>query len=140
MDALTLYRAANSFYRYRIPLLPRLLQAIIFLLFNSYIPYQAKIGTGTKIGHRGIGVIINRDAVIGRNVLIRAHVTIGKKASDKGAPRIGDGVEIGDGAKILGDISIGEGAIIGANAVVVKDVPSASIAIGVPAKIIERGQ
>ena len=107
-------------------------------MFNSYIPYQTRIGAGTKIGHRGIGVVINSDAVIGRNVLIRAHVTIGKKQADEGAPRIGDGVEIGDGAKILGDISIGEGAVIGANAVVVKDVPPGSIAIGVPAKIIER--
>ncbi|HEY9197910.1 MAG TPA: serine acetyltransferase [Gammaproteobacteria bacterium] len=138
MDALAIYRLANWCYRHHIPLIPSFLQGVIFFLFSSYIPYQATIGAGTKIGHRGIGVVINRDVVIGRNVLIRAHVTIGKKTSAGRAPRIEDNVEIGDGAKILGDLVVGSDAIIGANAVVVKDVPSGALALGVPARIVER--
>ena len=95
-----------------------------------------RTGRNTRLGHRGIGVVINADSIIGNNVLIRAHVTIGKKTSDGKAPVIEDNVEIGDGAKVLGDVRIGERAVIGANAVVISDVPPNSIAVGVPAKII----
>ena len=136
MNAITIYRISHWLYRHKVPLLPQFLQFIIFLVFNSYIPYQTVIGSGSTVGHRGIGVVINKEAVIGNDVLIRAHVTIGKKSSDGKAPRIGNGVELGDGAKILGNINIGDGAIIGANAVVIKDVPAGTIAIGVPAKIL----
>ena len=129
---------AHWCYKHHIPIVPKILQVTIFFLFNSYIPYQAKIGSGSRVGHRGIGVVINSEVIIGNNVLIRAHVTIGKKKSDGKAPRIEDEVEIGDGAKILGDVCVGKGAIVGANAVVTKDVPQGSLALGVPAKIIER--
>ena len=130
---------AHWLYRKRVPVLPKLLQLLIFLLFNSYIPYQARIGRGSRCGHRGIAVVINRDAIIGENVLIRAHVTVGKKTPEGKAPVIGDNVEIGDGAKIIGEVSIGEYAVIGANAVVVTDVPPRTLAVGVPARIIEPG-
>ena len=138
MNAITLYRIASWLYERNIPLLPRLLQYMIFFMFNSYIPYQTKIGSGTRVGHRGIGVVINKDSVIGSDVLIRAHVTIGKKYSGGKAPVIGDGVELGDGSKILGDIFVGKNSVVGANAVVVKNVPADAVAIGVPAKIINR--
>jgi len=136
MDALTIYRIGNWLYRKRIPVLPKIFQLIIFFMFNCYIPYQTKIGPGCKIGHRGIGVVINKDAELGVNVLIRAHVTIGKKNSEEPAPIIGDNVTLGDGCKVLGDITVGNNVIIGANAVVVKDVPDDSIVVGVPAKVI----
>ena len=128
MDALTLYRLGNWFYRHHIPVMPGLMQLLVLVLFSSYIPYQVIIGSKTKVGHRGIG----------NNVLIRAHVTIGKKEPTGMAPVIEDDVEIGDGAKILGNVRIGKAAIIGANAVVTKDVPSQAIALGVPAKIVRR--
>jgi len=138
MNALILHRIAHYFYKRKIPLLPMVFQALIFFLFNSYVPYQVRIGAGSRFGHRGIGVVLNKDSRIGCNVLIRAHVTIGKKTSDGMAPVIEDDVEIGDGAKIIGDVTVGKGAVIGANAVVVKDVPSYALAVGVPAKIIEK--
>ena len=137
MNAINLYRVAHWLYRKRIPVLPKVLQGLIFFLFNCYIPYQVVIGRGSRCGHRGIAVVINRDAIIGENVLIRAHVTIGKKTPEGKAPVIGDNVEIGDGAKIIGELSIGEYAVIGANAVVVSDVPPRTLAVGVPARIIE---
>ena len=56
----------------------------------------------------------------------------------RGAPRIGNRVDIGAGAKILGDISIGDDAVIGANAVVLKNVPPGAFAVGVPARVIQR--
>ena len=136
MNALTLYRFAHWLYLRRVPVFPKFLQICIFLLFNSYIPYQVIIGKGTRIGHRGIAVVINKEAIIGENVLIRAHVTIGKKSQEGKAPVIGNHVSIGDGAKILGDVKIGDYAQIGANAVVLKNLPAHSIAVGVPARII----
>jgi len=133
MNAISLYRLAHRLHQHRVPLLPKLLQMLIFLLFNSYIPYRAVIGRGSRCGHRGIAVVINQEAVIGDNVLIRAHVTIGKIKPDGPAPVVGNNVEIGDGAKILGGVRIGDDAIIGANAVVIRDVPAGMLAVGVPA-------
>ena len=135
MDAITLYRVANWLYVKKIPVLPSIIQGAIFFLFNTYLPFQVRIGKGTRLGHRGIGVVINREAVIGNNVLIRAHVTIGKKQEDGPAPIIEDDAVIGDGAKILGGVRVGRGAQIGANAVVLCDVPEGAIAVGVPAVI-----
>ena len=140
MDALTFHRIARKLYLLRIPILPKIIQGVIFLIFNSYIPYEAVIGQGTRIGHRGIGVVINRDAIIGKNALIRAHVTIGKKSSRYGAPVIGDNVEIGDGAKILGPIQIGDNVRIGANAVVLCNVPKGATVIGIPGRVVDSSQ
>ena len=138
MDALSIHRAAHWCYGYNIPVIPKVLQILIFFLFNTYLPYSTKIGRGTRIGHRGIGVVINSQTVIGENVLIRAHVTIGEKISDGGSPIIESDVEIGDGAKILGKVRVGRGAVIGANAVVLSDVPAGALAVGVPAQIKKR--
>lgn len=81
------------------------------------------------------GVVIHPDAVIGPNCMILQQVTIGE-ASKPGVPRIGGNVDIGAGAKILGNVKVGSHAIIGANAVVVNDVPEWSIVGGVPARVI----
>ncbi len=138
MNAISIHRAAYWLHTHNIPFFPKILQIIIFIIYNSYIPYQVKIGYGTKFGHRGISVIINKDTIIGNNVLIRAHVTIGKKYTGGKAPIIGDKVSIGDGAKIIGDVIVGENAQIGANAVVLTNIPPNSIAVGVPARILHK--
>ena len=91
-----------------------------------------------RIDHFG-GVIVSGDTVIGDDVVIRNGVTIGlRRTGVRGAPVIGNRVDIGTGAKILGTITIGDDVAIGANAVVLKDVPANSIAVGVPAKILPR--
>lgn len=140
MDALVLYRIAHWFYRHKIPLIPSLLKGLIFLVFNSYLPYEARIGKRTRLRHRGISLVVNKEAVIGENVLIACHVTIGKKTAKDKAPFIGNNVEIGDGAKIIGGITVGDNVKIGANAVVVKDVPPGQVVVGVPAKILSGKQ
>ena len=72
-------------------------------------------------------------------MVLRHGVTIGlKRTGQRGAPRIGNRVDIGAGAKILGDIVIGDDAVIGANAVVLKDVPPGTFAVGIPARIIHQ--
>jgi serine O-acetyltransferase len=83
------------------------------------------------------GVVIHPDAVIGPNCLIFQQVTIGTRDGST-PPVIGGHVDIGAGAKILGALSIGDHASIGANAVVIRDVPEGTTAVGIPAKIIDR--
>jgi serine O-acetyltransferase len=100
------------------------------------LPVGAQIGKGLYIGHFG-GIIIHPDTVIGEGCSIAHGVTIGVRGGPRpGVPRIGNGVYIGCGAKLLGDITVGDGAIIGANAVVLRDVPAGATAVGVPARIL----
>jgi len=118
--------------------MPFILDYFIRLIFACWIPHTATIGKNVVFGYGGLGIVIHSDAVIGNNVHIGQHVTIGGNAIKHGVPIIKDNVYIGCGAKILGPITVGFGSIIGANAVVVKDVPDKSIAVGVPANIIKR--
>jgi len=138
MNAIYFYRIANFFYRKNIPIIPGIIKAIIFVLFNSVIPYSAKIGVGSRFAYGAIGVVVHSQAVIGRKVIIGQGVTIGRQLDPDGVPRIGDNVYISAGAKVLGDVSIGNNVIIGANAVVIKDVPENSIVAGIPARLIRR--
>ncbi len=93
------------------------------------------IGSGLVISH-GHGTILSAKR-IGKNCWIHHEVTIGWDYGG-GQPTIGDGVFIGAGAKVLGDLTVGDGARIGANAVVIGDVPPRSTAVGVPARIKRR--
>lgn len=136
-DAIKIYRVANFLYRKKIPLVPKLLQLFIFIVYNSYIPYQSQIGKKTNLGYGGIGVVIHSRAVIGENVMIGPNVTIGGRSGKKDVPIIGNSVYIATGAKILGNINVGNNSIIGANAVVIHDVPENAVVAGVPAKIIK---
>jgi len=81
------------------------------------------------------GIIISHYAFIGSNVTIHYQVTIAQDINGRAA-KIGNNCIIGAGAKILGNVTIGDNAKIGANAVVLKDVPCNSTAVGVPARII----
>lgn len=86
------------------------------------------------------GVVIGETAEIGDDVTIYHGVTLGGISTDPGKrhPTIGDRVIIGAGAKVLGPIKIGDDSRIGANAVVVKEVPSSSVVVGVPGQIVSR--
>ncbi|MDO5668209.1 MAG: serine acetyltransferase [Alcaligenaceae bacterium] len=136
MNAILFYRISNWLYEKKIPVLPLLIKYFIFLIFNSVVPYSAKIGRDSKFAYGGIGVVMHSKAIIGDKVIIGQGVTIGRQLDPVGIPVIGNNVYISAGARILGDISIGNNVIIGANAVVIKDVPDNSIVAGVPAKVI----
>jgi serine O-acetyltransferase len=99
----------------------------------------AVLGTGLFIDH-ATGVVIGETAEVGDDVTIYQGVTLGGTSSDRGKrhPTIGDRVIIGAGAKILGPIKIGDDSRIGANAVVVKEVPSSAVVVGVPGQVISR--
>jgi serine O-acetyltransferase len=99
------------------------------------IPLNCHIGGGLLIPHPN-GIVIHPHAVIGPNCLIFQQVTIGQRRA--GVPTLGGHVDIGAGAKLLGNISIGDHAAIGANAVVLSDVPQGATAVGIPASITVR--
>ncbi|KAL2483840.1 Serine acetyltransferase 1 [Forsythia ovata] len=97
----------------------------------------AKIGQGIVFDH-ATGIVIGETAVIGNRVTILHDVTLGGTGKIKGDrhPKIGDGVMIGAGAKILGNIKIGENAKIGAGSVVLKEIPPRATAVGNPARLV----
>lgn len=107
--------------------------------YGIEIPYSVKLGRRVAIEHHS-GIILNGGVVMGDDVILRQNTTIGvRNADDVDAnPVIGNGVEIGAGAVILGGLTIGDGATIGANAVVLNDVPAGALAVGVPARIVDR--
>ena len=131
------YRISRWLYLHHIPVLPKLITLLIFLIYNSKVPYQAKIGRSTLLGYGGVGVIIHSASTIGNNCVIGLQVTIGGGNSRyPGVPIIGNNVHINKGAIVFGGITIGDNVEIGANAVVNKPVPDNAIVAGVPAKIL----
>ncbi len=99
-----------------------------------------EIHPGASIGRRlfidhGMGVVIGETSVIGDDVTLYHGVTLGGKSLHKGKrhPTIGNGVVVGAGAQVLGNITIGARSVVGANAVVVHDVPEDATAVGIPA-------
>ena len=125
-----LYYLSHRLYLSGIPVLPRLIMLLIRTIYGSFIPYQTRIGDSVHFGHK-MGIVIVPCAQIGRRVKIRHHVTIGS-----GCAIIGDDVEFGAGAKVIGSVKIGNCAVIGANAVVVDDILPYAIAVGVPARVV----
>jgi len=102
------------------------------------LPCEVEIGRNFVIDHFG-GIVISGYARFGDNCRIRNGVVVGlRRVDEPSAPVIGDNVDIGAGAKILGPISIGNNVAIGANAVVLDDVPDNCVAAGVPAVIRAR--
>ena len=138
--ALLFHRIAHWLYQKGLRFLPRFISAIGQFLTVIDIHPAAQIGRRVFIDH-GMGVVIGETAVIGNDVLIYQQVTLGGVSTDKGKrhPTIEDGVVIGTGAKILGNITIGANSKVGANSVVVKNVPPESTAVGIPARVLKRG-
>lgn len=132
------YGIRPAWLRRPFSLLYKLLRTTVQIATGIELPCEARVGRRLRIEHFG-GIIVSGDAVIGDDVVIRQGVTIGlRQTGRRGAPNIGDRVDIGAGAKLLGDIKIGNDAVIGANAVVLCDVPPGALAVGVPALIKRR--
>lgn len=132
------YRLNHWLWAHHVPLLPKLIYYLQYLLFNSSVPGSCTLGRGTKFGYGGMAVIVHARAKVGQNCMIGSCVTIGGKSGWYEVPEIGDNVEIHSGAKIIGPVKIGSNVIIGANSVVTKDVLDNCVVAGVPAKIIAR--
>jgi serine O-acetyltransferase len=116
----------------------KVLKPVSEVLTGIELPCEVTLGRRFRIDHFG-GIVISGDAVFGDDCVIRNGVTVGlKHTGRRGAPVLGNRVDIGAGAKILGAIRIGDDVQIGANAVVITDVAPNSIAVGVPARVLRR--
>lgn len=134
------YRFWNLCVRKKVPvfIFRVVFEKFVELLTNSSVPSRCTIGGGLRIQHFG-QIMIHDTVIIGKNATIYNGVTIGlQHDNDIQGPVLGDDVYIGAGAKILGNIRVGNNVSIGANAVVLRDVPDNSIAVGIPARIISK--
>jgi serine O-acetyltransferase len=140
--AIWIYRFGRRIDRRPVGLVKRLLTVWYWVLFRWVetitgisLPKSVQIGPGLRIWHFG-GIFIHADAVIGSNCTLRQGVTIGNRHAGGAVPVVGNDVELGAYAQVLGGIRIGNGCKIGAMAVVLTDMPDGATAVGVPAKII----
>lgn len=135
--ALQAYRIANWLWNQNRRALATYLQNQVSVTFGVDIHPAAKIGHGIMFDH-ATGIVIGETAVVENDVSILQSVTLGGTGKTGGDrhPKVREGVMIGAGAKILGNIEIGRGAKIGAGSVVLHPVPAHTTVAGVPAKIV----
>jgi serine O-acetyltransferase len=132
------YGIKNSMLRKPFSFLYRFLYKTVQILTSIELPCEVPVGRNFRIDHFG-DIIISGYASFGDDCIIRNGVTVGlKNIEEKAAPKIGNQVNIGAGAKLLGNITIGDNVDVGANAVVISSVPANSIAVGIPARIIPK--
>jgi serine O-acetyltransferase len=135
--ALQTYRVAHVLWKAGKRVLAHYLQSQMSQIFQIDIHPNSTLGSGIMLDH-GTGIVIGETARVGHNCSILHHVTLGgsgKKGVNR-HPRVGNGVLLGAGASILGNIQIGDGCQVGAGTLVITDLPPHSVAVGVPAKII----
>ena len=102
------------------------------------MPCEVTLGRRCRIDHSGC-MVVSGWTVMGDDCVMRHGVTIGLKAEgETKVPVLGNRVDIGAGAALLGDITIGDDVVIGANAVVLESIPAWSVAVGIPARILPR--
>lgn len=136
-----LCRLAHGMYRWKLGPLAKLISMLNFFLFGIEIAVRCPIGRGLFLPHTQ-GTVIGAWS-IGENVTIFQGVTLGAKELDfsyleSSRPIVEDGVTIGSGAKVLGGLTLGSSSRIGANAVVLNDIAPGVLAVGIPAKVVER--
>jgi serine O-acetyltransferase len=140
--------AVQRFGVWRMTVQPKVLRAPFSLLYramyrhvrNVYgidLPYTVQLGRRVIIEHQS-AIVIHGDCQIGEDCILRQGVTLGNRYVEKPleAPKLGDRVNVGAGAKILGKITLGDDVNIGANAVVLIDVPAGGTAVGIPARLL----
>ncbi len=135
--ALQMHKVASRLHHRGFKLLGRIVSHLGPFLTGIEIHPGARIGDRFFIDH-GMGVVIGETTIIGDDVTLYQGVTLGGTGKERGKrhPTLGNGVIVGVGAKILGDVKIGDHARIGGGAVVLRDVPPHTTAVGVPARAV----
>jgi serine O-acetyltransferase len=135
--AVLAHRFAHQLYRWRVPLIPRVISQVSRFFTGIEIHPGATIGRRFFIDH-GMGVVIGETTEIGDDVLLYQGVTLGGTGNETGKrhPTLGNGVVVGTGAKILGNIRIGDHVRVGAGSVVVHPVPDYSTVVGIPGRVV----
>ena len=139
LHALWFYRLNHWLWNHGMRLLSRWLSQVARLLTGIEIHPAAQIGRRLFIDH-GMGVVIGETSVIGDDVTLYQGVTLGGTGKEKSKrhPTIGNGVVIGAGARVLGNIRVGDNSRVGAGSVVLRDVPDNATIVGVPGHIVLR--
>jgi serine O-acetyltransferase len=139
VHALALHRLAHAIWRRGWLTPARLVSHVARFLTGIEIHPAAKLGPGLFIDH-GMGVVIGETAEVGENVTLLQGVTLGGTSlkREKRHPTLGNNVVVGAGAKIIGAFKIGDGSRIGAGSVVVREVPTNSVVVGVPGRVTYR--
>ena len=127
----------RGFKRYGLTKIYWFLYRVVETVTGISLPKEAKVGPGIRIWHFG-GVFINPQSAIGTNCTIRQGVTLGNRVEGGPCPVLGDGVELGAYAQILGGVHLGDGCRVGAMAVVLENIPAGATAVGNPARIVSR--
>ena len=138
-QAIQVHRLAHHLWAHGRHELALFLQSRNSQVFGVDIHPAATIGKGVMFDH-ATGIVVGETAVVEDNVSILQNVTLGGTGNESGDrhPKIRQGVMIGSGAKILGNIEIGEGSKVGAGSVVLDEVPPHVTVVGVPAKVVGR--
>ncbi|HKC96944.1 MAG TPA: serine O-acetyltransferase [Methylomirabilota bacterium] len=139
VHALVFHRFAHAIWRRGFTVLARFVSHVARFLTGIEIHPAAQLGPGLFIDH-GMGVVIGETAEVGENVTLLQGVTLGGTSlkREKRHPTLGDNVVVGAGAKIIGGFKIGDGSRIGAGSVVVREVPTNSVVVGVPGRVTYR--
>ena len=139
VHALAFHRVAHAIWRRGFTVPARFLSHVARFFTGIEIHPAAKLGPGLFIDH-GMGVVIGETAEVGENVTLLQGVTLGGTSlkREKRHPTLGNNVVVGAGAKIIGGFKIGDGSRIGAGSVVVREVPSNSVVVGVPGRVTYR--
>ena len=137
--ALLMHRVSHWLWNHLLKLLARMNSNLARFLTGIEIHPGAQFGERVFIDH-GMGVVVGETAIVGDDVLIYQGVILGGTSIEKTKrhPTINQGVIIGAGAKVMGNITVGEYSKIGTGAVVLKDVPPNSTCVGVPGRIVKR--
>ena len=138
--AVLAYRLSHKLYKKNMHFAARMVSQGARFLTGIEIHPGATIGKGLFIDH-GSAVVIGETAEIGDNCTIYQGVTLGGTGKDVGKrhPTLGNNVMVGSGAKVLGPFKVGDNSTIAANAVVLEEIPSNSTAVGIPARVVRRG-
>jgi len=141
LHALAWHRLAHRLWRWRVPLLPRLLSHLTRFFTGIEIHPGASIGRRVFIDH-GMGVVIGETAAVGDDCLIYQGVTLGGTSLSRGKrhPTLEEHVVVGSGAKVLGNITLGHHTRVGSGSVVVKSAPPRSTIVGIPGRALEEGE
>lgn len=136
INAIKFYRIERSLYVHHIPLLPKLMQAIIFFFFNSKVTPDTKIGKGSYFVCKGIATSMVPGTEIGDDCVLGLRFSTVRLFPYKDVAKIGNKVWIGPNVVVSGPVIVEDEAIIAGNSFVNKSVPKGAIVAGSPAKII----
>lgn len=135
-NAIFFYRIERWLYMHNVPVIPKLFQLLIFLLYNTKVSAKAQIGRGSFFICKGVSCVIHDGTVIGEKCRLGIHLTIVGQGPYKKVAHVGNNVWIGPNVTLQGPVKIEDGVVIAPGSVVNKSIPANAIVAGAPARII----